>query len=54
MKILKYIVGFAALALFFALIDPSGIGFKNHITAVKKWASGEAKKLRFESALKDR
>jgi len=53
MKALKYAAGIAAFALFFLIVDQTGLGFGKHMAAIKKWASGESEKLRFEAAWKD-
>lgn len=54
MKLLKYPAGFVALILFFLIIDQTGIGFRNHMEAVKKWADGESNRLHFERGWKNK
>ena len=53
MKPFKYLAGFAALLLFFLCVDPSGIGFRKNVEAVKQWAAGKSEKLRFEKARRE-
>lgn len=54
MKPLKYLAGFAALCFFFLIIDQTGIGFRNHMEAIKKWANGESNNLHFEKGWKNK
>lgn len=37
-KAIKYFLAIIAFILFFLLIDDSGVGFKDHMAKIKKWA----------------
>lgn len=50
MKVIRYIIGALALIGFFLVIDPTGVGFKNHLNEIRKWARGESRHLRFKAA----
>ncbi len=54
MKFPKYVLCLFVLLVFFLIVDQSGIGFKTHLETIKKWASGETRRLHFIPAWKDR
>ncbi|GEM_PF-2614287 len=46
-KIMKWMLGLVSLIAFFFVLDASGIGFRKHLKAVKDYAEGKSKHLRF-------
>jgi len=46
-KIMKWMLGLGSLIAFFFVLDASGIGFRKHLKAVKDYAEGKSKHLRF-------